>query len=210
MHPAANVRPVGRESDRGNIPTPATTADQDQLTTPELSLESRYDRWVKRGGRANCGAGGDAVVRRRSGSGPADGALHAADGHRASVAELVGASQPEREATYYLGLIMNAYCHADAAEQAQWFGDDIDSEHASEVVAVWQPRMASVGSLSPLKSGSLDGLLVPAIDTAGMGARVLPAGRRPGSGLPDEAQRHCVPSDVVSRPPRSPRSPPRK
>ena len=41
------------------------------------------------------------------------------------LAELVGASQPEREATYYLGLMMNAYCHADAAEQAQWFGDDI-------------------------------------------------------------------------------------
>ena len=41
------------------------------------------------------------------------------------LAELAGASQPEREATYYLGLMMNAYCHADAAEQAQWFGDDI-------------------------------------------------------------------------------------
>ena len=41
------------------------------------------------------------------------------------LAELVGATQPERETTYYLGLMMNAYCHADAAEQALWFGDDI-------------------------------------------------------------------------------------
>ena len=41
------------------------------------------------------------------------------------LAELVGASDREREATYYLGLMMNVYCHADAAEQAQWFGDDI-------------------------------------------------------------------------------------
>lgn len=39
--------------------------------------------------------------------------------------ELAGASDRELEATYYLGLMMNIYCHADAAEQAQWFGDDI-------------------------------------------------------------------------------------
>jgi HD-GYP domain-containing protein (c-di-GMP phosphodiesterase class II) len=41
------------------------------------------------------------------------------------MADLVGADQDEREATYYLGLLMNAYCHADATEQARWFGDDI-------------------------------------------------------------------------------------
>src|SRR5207244_8498406 len=44
------------------------------------------------------------------------------------LAELVGASDRELEATYYLGLMMNVYCHADAAEQAQWFGDDIRSK----------------------------------------------------------------------------------
>jgi hypothetical protein len=38
---------------------------------------------------------------------------------------LVGATQAEREATYVVGLMMNVYCHADAAEQARWFGDDI-------------------------------------------------------------------------------------
>ena len=41
------------------------------------------------------------------------------------LAELVGATEHELEATYYLGLMMNVYCHADAAEQAKWFGDDI-------------------------------------------------------------------------------------
>jgi len=41
------------------------------------------------------------------------------------LADLVGATQDEREATYYLGLMVSAYCHADAAEQARWFGDDI-------------------------------------------------------------------------------------
>jgi hypothetical protein len=41
------------------------------------------------------------------------------------LADLVGASDRDREATYYLGLLMNVYYHADAAEQARWFGDDI-------------------------------------------------------------------------------------
>ncbi len=41
------------------------------------------------------------------------------------LADLVGTSDSEREATYYLGLMMNVYCHADAAEQAKWFGDDL-------------------------------------------------------------------------------------
>jgi HD-GYP domain-containing protein (c-di-GMP phosphodiesterase class II) len=41
------------------------------------------------------------------------------------LADLAGADDRDREATYYLGLMMNAYCHADAAEQAKWFGDDI-------------------------------------------------------------------------------------
>ena len=42
------------------------------------------------------------------------------------LAELAGATDAEREATYYLGLMFNVYCHADAAEQASWFGDDIE------------------------------------------------------------------------------------
>jgi HD-GYP domain-containing protein (c-di-GMP phosphodiesterase class II) len=41
------------------------------------------------------------------------------------MADLVGADDRDRAATYYLGLLMNTYCHADAAEQAKWFGDDI-------------------------------------------------------------------------------------
>jgi hypothetical protein len=41
------------------------------------------------------------------------------------LADLVGAGDRDREATDYLGLLINVYCHADAAEQARWFGDDI-------------------------------------------------------------------------------------
>src|SRR5262247_1916882 len=42
------------------------------------------------------------------------------------MADLLGADAAEREATFYTGLIANIYCHADAAEQASWFGDDIE------------------------------------------------------------------------------------
>ena len=41
------------------------------------------------------------------------------------LADLIEVTDRDREATYYLGLMMNSYCHADATEQARWFGDDI-------------------------------------------------------------------------------------
>ncbi|HZQ66311.1 MAG TPA: HD domain-containing phosphohydrolase [Gaiellaceae bacterium] len=41
------------------------------------------------------------------------------------VARRVGAGESELVATYYTGLLRNVYCHADAYEQAKWFGDDI-------------------------------------------------------------------------------------
>ena len=71
------------------------------------------------------------------------------------LADKIGASAPEREATYYLGLMMNVYCHADAAEQAQWFGDDIGFKGAAfdtldmstaGVIAFLVRRLGSHGS----------------------------------------------------------------
>ena len=71
------------------------------------------------------------------------------------MADLVGADDRDREATYYVGLLMNAYCHADAAEQAQWFGDDITLKcegvetlgmTTAQTVAFFVRRMASHGS----------------------------------------------------------------
>jgi hypothetical protein len=68
---------------------------------------------------------------------------------------LAGASDPELEATYYLGLMMNVYCHADAAEQARWFGDDFVRDLALPFVVIKEPaeRDASdhhVGVLGPV------------------------------------------------------------
>jgi HD-GYP domain-containing protein (c-di-GMP phosphodiesterase class II) len=60
------------------------------------------------------------------------------------LAGLAGASDRELEATYYLGLMMNVYCHADAAEQAKWFGDEISFKGDSfEMLDMSTARMIS-------------------------------------------------------------------
>jgi HD-GYP domain-containing protein (c-di-GMP phosphodiesterase class II) len=41
------------------------------------------------------------------------------------VAERLGLDEQDRAAVYYTALLVNVGCHADAHEQAKWFGDDI-------------------------------------------------------------------------------------
>src|SRR5690242_2329124 len=41
------------------------------------------------------------------------------------VAGHAGLGEPDRMAVYYTALLVNVGCHADAHEQAKWFGDDI-------------------------------------------------------------------------------------
>ena len=41
------------------------------------------------------------------------------------LADRVGVDESQLVATYYTGLLRHVYCHADAHEQAKWFGDDI-------------------------------------------------------------------------------------
>ena len=61
------------------------------------------------------------------------------------LADLVEADAEDREATYYLGLLSNAYCHADASEQAKWFGDDISLKAGGyEVLAMNTVQMAAL------------------------------------------------------------------
>ena len=71
------------------------------------------------------------------------------------LADLAGADQGDREATYYLGLLMNAYCHADASEQATWFGDDITFKaetfeildmNTAQMIATLLRRLGSQGT----------------------------------------------------------------
>ena len=57
---------------------------------------------------------------------------------------------------------MNAYCHADAAEQATWFGDDIGFKgdgvetlgmNTAQIVAFFVRRVGSHGSGRPSGPG---------------------------------------------------------
>src|SRR5690348_17088393 len=41
------------------------------------------------------------------------------------IADRAGLSEHDRVAVYYTALLVNVGCHADAHEQAKWFGDDI-------------------------------------------------------------------------------------
>src|SRR5881394_2717604 len=41
------------------------------------------------------------------------------------LAERVGLDEDERAVVYYTALLVTVGCHADAHEQAKWFGDDI-------------------------------------------------------------------------------------
>ncbi len=60
------------------------------------------------------------------------------------LADLAGAGQADREATYYLGLLVSSYCHADASEQARWYGDDISFKgDGFETLAMTGPQMAT-------------------------------------------------------------------
>src|SRR3954453_1947737 len=45
--------------------------------------------------------------------------------------DLLGLDEDERIAAYYIGLLDDVYCHADAHEQAKWFGDDIGFKAAA-------------------------------------------------------------------------------
>jgi hypothetical protein len=60
------------------------------------------------------------------------------------LADLAGATDDDREATFYLGLMMNACCHADATEQAMWFGDEIRfKSDGFEMLDMNTPQMIS-------------------------------------------------------------------
>jgi hypothetical protein len=66
------------------------------------------------------------------------------------LAERAGLDDDARSVVYYTALLVNVGCHADAHEQAKWFGDDIDLkshkyEHAVAVIKANAERMMAGG-----------------------------------------------------------------
>jgi len=67
------------------------------------------------------------------------------------IAERLGLSDESRAATYYTALLINVGCHADAHEQAKWFGDDLTAkaskfEHGISGLRATAAGMRSLGS----------------------------------------------------------------
>ncbi len=72
------------------------------------------------------------------------------------MADLVGAAPTDREATFYTGLLANVYCHADATEQASWFGDDIGLK-AGSFEALDMSTVQAVATLLRITGGQGSG-----------------------------------------------------
>ncbi len=69
------------------------------------------------------------------------------------LAERIGLDEEERAVVYYTALLVNVGCHADAYEQARWFGDDIalkstkyDHEMRSARAAMGAMRLIGSGN----------------------------------------------------------------
>jgi hypothetical protein len=63
------------------------------------------------------------------------------------LAERIGLGDAERSVVYYTALLVNVGCHADAHEQAKWFGGDIELrsgkyDHRPGASRGWPPRCA--------------------------------------------------------------------
>jgi HD-GYP domain-containing protein (c-di-GMP phosphodiesterase class II) len=70
------------------------------------------------------------------------------------LAERIGLDESERAVVYYTALLVNVGCHADAHEQAKWFGDDIAVKavkyrHELRSVRTAAASMRLVGSGNP-------------------------------------------------------------
>jgi HD-GYP domain-containing protein (c-di-GMP phosphodiesterase class II) len=70
------------------------------------------------------------------------------------LAERIGLDEQERAVVYYTALLVNVGCHADAHEQAKWFGDDIAVKavkyrHELRSVRTAAASMRLVGSGNP-------------------------------------------------------------
>src|SRR5437764_9260431 len=70
------------------------------------------------------------------------------------LADRLGLDEAERSTVYYTALLVSVGCHADAHEQAKWFGDDIalrsgKYEHEYRSLRAATATMSLVGSGNP-------------------------------------------------------------
>jgi HD-GYP domain-containing protein (c-di-GMP phosphodiesterase class II)/DNA-binding CsgD family transcriptional regulator len=113
------------------------------------------------------------------------------------LADRLGLEDADRSTVYYTALLVNVGCHADAHEQAKWFGDDIalrSGKYQERNVPAAAAVLSLVGSGNPplhrLRVG-LDFAVSGRRDLDGMIARhsSLARGLAERLGLPDAVQR---------------------
>ena len=70
------------------------------------------------------------------------------------IAERVEMAEEERAAIYYSALLVNVGCHADAHEQAKWFGDDIALKSAKFASYDMRSLRSSLATMRRIGAGN--------------------------------------------------------
>jgi len=90
------------------------------------------------------------------------------------LADHAGLDEQDRMAVYYTALLVNVGCHADAHEQAKWFGDDIALKSGKYVHELGSVRgTLATGHRLPRRREALSGLTAREVEVLILLARGL-------------------------------------
>jgi HD-GYP domain-containing protein (c-di-GMP phosphodiesterase class II)/DNA-binding CsgD family transcriptional regulator len=92
------------------------------------------------------------------------------------LADRIGLDEAERSTVYYTALLVNVGCHADAHEQAKWFGDDIALK-SSKYERDFRTLRAAAATMSLVGSGN------PPLHRFRVGLEFVISGRRDLDGM---------------------------
>jgi HD-GYP domain-containing protein (c-di-GMP phosphodiesterase class II)/DNA-binding CsgD family transcriptional regulator len=92
------------------------------------------------------------------------------------LADRIGLDEAERSTVYYTGLLVGVGCHADAHEQAKWFGDDIALK-STKYDHDFRSLRAAASMISLVGSGN------PPLHRFRVGLEFAVAGRRDAEGM---------------------------
>ena len=95
------------------------------------------------------------------------------------IADRAGLGEQDRVAVYYTALLVNVGCHADAHEQAKWFGDDIALKSGKYVHELGSVR-GTLATMRLVGAGQPPAAQVP----GGTGVRLLRASAARRDDLP--------------------------
>jgi HD-GYP domain-containing protein (c-di-GMP phosphodiesterase class II)/DNA-binding CsgD family transcriptional regulator len=92
------------------------------------------------------------------------------------LAERVGLEESDRSTVYYTALLVNVGCHADAHEQAKWFGDDIALK-STKYERDFRSKRAAAATMALVGSGN------PPLHRFRVGLEFAISGRRDLDGM---------------------------